>query len=139
MKANELRIGNTVSYNGKEMDVYQIKHDIHFGHVVNQDFEIKELNPIPLTEEWLTRFGFFEGNDYAAGEDGYWFSESHVPKIRIAFDVAHGVFVSIRYHQSHQWTDLHDPFKSGLSVFRYVHQLQNLYFGLIGEELKINQ
>jgi len=149
MKASELRIENLVmggDYEGicrvRTIDdienVCYVLRLEYSGQMINGvQLDLNELNPIPLTKEWLVKFGFFEGNDVASGEDGYYFSESEIPKIRIAFDDAHGVFVSIRFHFTHEWTDLHNPFKSEKSNFIYVHQLQNLYFALTGQELKI--
>jgi hypothetical protein len=110
MKTTELRIGNWVkTWDGKEE---QIQHG----------WEIDEGNetfPIPLTEEWLERFGimqntWFEDGSYMIKEDRGFGWEMYVRNAvktkRISF-----------------------------AYFKHVHQLQNLYFALTGEELTQNK
>ena len=69
MKANELRIGNLVYYRKEDYKVVLIAEDlikIDIGYGAVQRFEknpiispnIDKLKPIPLTEEWLLKFGF---------------------------------------------------------------------------------
>jgi len=61
MKANELRIGNLVSYDGRIFEIDTIAKEfptlntIEFGIGV-VDWE--NIEPIPLPEEWLIKFGF---------------------------------------------------------------------------------
>lgn len=113
MKASELRIGNF--YN-------------QFGNITEVDWSIlKELKdapidqlwckPIPLTEEWLLKFGFKKN------ENGLFklFNESEVP-ILLNEDL-------------NGWTC--DGINFSVNGTQYVHQLQNLYFALTGEELTI--
>lgn len=69
----------------------------------------EEANPIPLTEEWLLKFGFGKENGYP-----YKFPNG-VLKIR------NGVYF---FKHNDIEIDLH-----------FVHQLQNLYFALTGKEL----
>lgn len=120
MKANELRIGNYVYFHG---DVEEINMVDGFGVIGREEqplCSIDEVEPIPLTEEWLLRFGFeeegesFNLNDFSIeliGDDGRWCT--------YFFDTYHSVECS-------------------LSLIKYVHQLQNLYFALTGEELILN-
>lgn len=70
MKANELRIGNYVyrqwdkmvkQQEGERTSLYQIEN-------VNLQSALK-YDPIPLTEEWLTKLGF-------AKNGGYWHNEN---------------------------------------------------------------
>lgn len=117
MKANELRIGNYV-YDDvlKDIDtVYQL--DLR---CVN-DCYIKDLNnemkPIPLTEEWLLKFGFVV---FGIDKDHY---SLHDFKL---FDVG-GYYIV---------TPLPHEYKP---IIKHVHQLQNLYFALTGEELTIKE
>ena len=76
---------------------------------------IETIKPIPLTEEWLLKFGFIELPD--------------------------GLFLhsmySIAYDLSDNTVKVSDSWEFGDSV-KYVHQLQNLYFALTREELTLN-
>ena len=77
MKANELRIGNLVTTINRASDVhlptgitekiggidfFSVRLYDAFKHFSEQEHPRLELmaniSPIPLTEEWLTRFGF---------------------------------------------------------------------------------
>tara|TARA_R110000796_G_scaffold58965_5_gene135843 strand:+ start:3162 stop:3488 length:327 start_codon:yes stop_codon:yes gene_type:complete len=108
MDAKELRIGNygkeiTHSKNG----VVKVSKR-HFEDI--EDGEI-DLFPIPLTEEWLVKFGFENAEDDGViGFNGLYF-----------WDREDGYSLII----------------SGTPV-KHVHQLQNLYFALTNEELTIN-
>jgi hypothetical protein len=120
MKANELRIGNYYQYASDYgityAQVQEIKHN-QFGLLSDFDgtnFEI--CKPIPLTEEWLLKFGFkkdtWTNNDLIIGH--WWNNDSIL---------------------------ITDDFKldgqEDMKPLQYVHQLQNLYFALTNEELTL--
>ncbi|MES2395651.1 MAG: hypothetical protein V4549_06595 [Bacteroidota bacterium] len=55
MKASELRIGNFVQHDlSKGTD----KFDAVKASCFAKDYYLKEYNAIPLTEEWILKFGF---------------------------------------------------------------------------------
>ena len=112
MKANELRIGNLVTFNGKQIIVSW--EDVQF--IMTSDFEKEYHKPIPLTEEWLLKFGF----STVGGE--FYLQVDNDLEIAIEF------WDKTVYHNSHY-----------ISTVKYVHKLQNLYFALVGEELKIKE
>lgn len=117
MKANELRIGNFVFEDTKEepLKVWGIKPDRR-NHLMVNDCEIEIIRPIPITEEWLVRFKFNEGiNKIYTSQSGY----------IIEFDDCFKFYL-IEYGD---W----------YSEIKHVHQLQNLYFSLTGEELTIKE
>lgn len=161
MKANELRIGNWVEYFGKNKQIDGIKSmsiskgyaveiistDIH-GNSTSEysPLESLSLQPIPLTEEWLLKFGFHyidkqsycnkkqwllqvtrgSNEDGSINRDGTWFDgigdrswlpNSNKPKTMVVSTLCRGNYVC--------------------GSVEYVHQLQNLYFALTGEELKL--
>jgi hypothetical protein len=128
MKASELRIGNYFKHSLFE-DYLEIQSISESGlcsaKEVNGGFEIEHTNPIPLTEEWLLKFGFKQ----CGYEMLSWKHETLLP----SFDLG-GI----------NWADFDEPdyqfltYKVGDEILRidYVHQLQNLYFALTGEELK---
>jgi len=131
MTANELRIGNyyAIAENSGieyrkviELVLYQ---DEYFSSEVNLNQAAK---PIPLTEKWLLKLGFVKTRDeaspYMDGEHTVISGRFTVfSKIPLTFNSVHGWFLN-----KHQ-TEL---------TIKYVHQLQNLYWCLCGEELKIN-
>lgn len=116
MKASEWKIGNwwTNGENNYVMDISTMQDMI----IALEDGFTDLYQPIPLTPEWLDRFGFNEitsPSHYARRfrknrVDIYW--------------MPNGSFF-FRYNQKE-------------IKIEYVHQLQNLYFALTGEELEIN-
>jgi hypothetical protein len=84
----------------------------YFGLHTLEDTLNDKYKPIPLTEEWLLKFGFIK-TDY----DNFKYYHKGL------FQIKHGI--KSYWYQS---GDL--PVK-----IEYVHQLQNIYFYLVGEEL----
>jgi hypothetical protein len=108
MKANELRIGNWVRWNYEESSEGNV-YPVEYGYELD---DIKNnpniVKPIPLSEEWLNRFDWGNRKD---------------KDLAVSFGLTSGTmhFVAGNYY-----------------VECYtVHQLQNLYFALTGEELTI--
>ena len=110
MKNTELRIGNWVNAFGIEQEIligvfYSKGADVWFV----DHLEIKDIEPIPLTPEWLEGFGFKPlVNDWQI-------------KGMIIHTRKRGYVVNTR-----------------TQVIKYVHQLQNLYYALTNTELEIN-
>lgn len=102
MRSNEFRIGNFYDHSGRVKKVTPI--------VIEALFKSARLwcKPIPLTEEWLLKFGFIKRY-----KDCYEFGKLILNDKFVMMDI-----------------DIH-------LELRYVHQLQNLYFTLTGEELTI--
>ena len=116
--ANEVRIGNLLyGTHGKvsEVNIDAIKYLITYGGT-NQC----QVKPIPLTEEWLKRFGFEKvKNKIGVYEKG---------RLRIWLG-SRGAFL-VYLIEEDTTTGHHIP-----SANEYVHQLQNLYFALTQTEL----
>jgi hypothetical protein len=120
LKVNELRIGNLVSHYGfiRRIEAIHAKKKLDDKHRIIEfengvtDF-LMNVKPIELTEEWLEKFGF--------------------QKIDGAFFKLSFLFYGIKVKD-----DIGFHFKKGeFSIkLKYVHQLQNLYFTLVEEELK---
>lgn len=74
LKASELRIGNFVyAPSGVEKIVYgtSYKTILYTSHLESSTYSEAydyECEPIPLTEEWLLRFGFVKSNRLDLGE-----------------------------------------------------------------------
>lgn len=123
MKANELRTGNWII--GDVGIPYKLElsdfADWYYDHNSHEFGE--HIFPIPLTEEWLLKFGFRLSVGAAWYNDK--FNDSYFKE----------------NFRLNKWDDgrlfLWD-YKFPNEI-KYVHQLQNLYFALTGEELIINE
>ena len=149
MKANELRIGNLVKINNELLP--EVKNEIYKVYGLNAKFDLSFPNssgvislnhtksiriysqfdefiePIPFTKEWLVKFGF-EKAKHSHGYDCY---------IKDGFDfdiVSHGRYWVLAIYTDESCTD---SLYFAHGRFEYVHQFQNLYFALTGEELTI--
>ena len=128
MKANELRIGNLVYgivYNDEtDEETHVLCKVLILDSVGETDYPIwvesdsgheffDRFEPIPLTEEWLLKFGF-EKTKYG------FVKMTEIACLRI-------------------WEE--DVTYSGTLIenIEHVHQLQNLYFALTGEELTLKE
>ncbi len=122
MKASELRIGNLLSFsNNIQPDkIITVGRRFFSSASIERedgDFNITPYyNPIPLTEEWLLRMGF-EVYEFDNGEPNQYRFKSRLIVIREDSFCDYGTNVKIKY----------------------VHQLQNLYFALTGQELEIKE
>ena len=109
MKKNEVRHGNLVIYGGHQTTIDE-KEIIHFVRFSDK------YEPIPLTEEWLIeKMKFHKQNNqiYSIGLKlfiSWWNTNS------IEIDI-NGEVLEINC--------------------KYVHELQNIYFALTGEELTL--
>jgi hypothetical protein len=119
LTAKDLRVGNWVQ--NKFGTPYQVTASIILEF---SNFGVKD-EPIPLTEEWLLRFGF----EFI----GYGGNKSYSHKFKSEENYGGGFQISMikgwRYHAN----------LGHMVYIEYVHQLQNLFHSLTGEELTLNQ
>ena len=131
MKANELRLGNLVygvsdriekvtHITEKEVKTNLLKLDAE-----SQLLNFNDIRPIPLTEEWLLKFGF-EFNH----QNEYWKHYQNDKGFNISQWVHPTKFAGFEKFGAFYYGD------SYLEV-KYVHTFQNLYFALTGEELEV--
>lgn len=136
MKANELRIGNYVY--GKEIETVKaigIEEYIWFDY--KRNLLVEHCQPIPITEEWLEKFGFKAWDDkktiYTLERDIDKYNNacfrSWLQLDKLVFD-----YIQNEIHPTESIFDDKNIIRLGI---KYVHQLQNLYFALTGEELII--
>ena len=114
----ELRLDNYICINNN-LHPCRVK-EITMSSVVVESIKenyseptINSMNPIPLTEEWLLKFGFYKSET---------FKNSFIKK---------GVDIYIQ--DTAFWYDL---LNNSIEI-KSVHQLQNLFFALTNEELTI--
>lgn len=112
MKASDLRIGNY--FNDPDGNISEV---IRLNSTMINSHGEDECQPIPLTEEWLTKLGF---NDHS------------IKLPHIVFDVANTLTYNIEDRT------LTFGYYGELRI-EYVHQLQNLFHSLTGEELTIKE
>jgi len=137
MNAKELRIGNIIRYSdGKDVVIANLG-DMGFstkddrGLFYGSD-DINDYKPILLTEEWLVKFGF-ELTDSNHRKITRWLLKEDYKETKHATIGINPVTEEHMLKLSNvfgYWF-----FKNGHHKIEYVHQLQNLYFALTGEEL----
>lgn len=130
----ELRIGNYVKYRGFGYKILSIVNtsnaneesyyvDLNYTHRHLRGIDTREVEPIELTEEWLLNFGFEKKAEH-----------------NLKLDV---LTRSIIHAYTHGKVEIELGNRSGYSFgypeVQFVHQLQNLYFALTGEELTIKE
>ena len=120
IEARELRIGNYVKHFENGI-VLTVGRTVAFKTPTNTiRVDVDDLEPIPLTEEWLLNFGFVYTDDLDNLNRNYKLQEF---EIQLHLDVNDFMCCNTipNYVQ-----------------IKYVHQLQNLYFALNNEELTLN-
>ena len=131
MDYKNLRVGNIISFQGKAKTIWQIRKsgcDFHIGGNCFQSYIWESIKPLRLTEEWLLKFGFDKLPDgdfftYLTGLDktleiivgGDGFYPQIVQTPEFSNELQHTVF---------------------LNKIEAVHELQNLFFILSGNELE---
>ena len=118
IKANELKIWNWVQCYGNLIQIGNIHPK---GTIVGDEpYSISELDPIPLTEEILLKCGFEQDgdNDYL---QLYINDALNILWLGYLSIEVNGYFVALSEKEQ-----------------LYLHQLQNIYFALTGEELEVN-
>ena len=111
LQARELRIGNWVDLGGGR-NLRQIK---------DEELGCLNLNPIPLTEEWLKRGGISHNGDQYL-ECDVWSND----RPELAFLVRNSNVIGLLIYGHIKY----------LGIPPMLHRIQNLYFALTGEELE---
>ena len=125
MKAQELRIGNwykSVKFGVPVMcEITDIAELCHRSDGAYNDPPIDEMfEPITLNKEWLKKLGFIkDGKYYCKGVHCTYFSG----------------LMKLKFDRLLQMWQFDIGSYEDLTRIKYVHQLQNLYCALTGEEL----
>jgi hypothetical protein len=122
MDAKELRIGNILYSRLRDREFIVTATDI-----VNIQNEPENVRAIPLTKEWLLKYGFiFKKQSNICGQDQW---------SGMDFYMKDNITLRGNLKKSSTLT-LAEYFNCKIE---YVHQLQNLFFALTGTELTINE
>lgn len=107
MNANELRIGNWVIF---EKEIYRFSiYDFE-----NSNYQI--VHPIPLTPEILEKCGFEK-------------------QMMWTYSISIGGDMNLVYYLGEKGWSIGNKQYSDFSNLKHLHQLQNLYYALTGQEL----
>jgi hypothetical protein len=124
IKLNDLRIGNLLNYQTEEgiqpsaMDW----QDLKWLTEDPEDFNAKHSG-IALNEEWILKFGF-EANKHADLSDSFWYHKLG------------GSGFYINYENGVVWIIRGENIFNLPCLIENIHQLQNLFYALTGEELQ---
>jgi hypothetical protein len=121
MQANQLRIGNWVMIDPHNFpqQVCDVMCDcVNTENVQGAHYGL--MDAIPLTEEWLLKFGFTRHHD------DYYNDIIFIKNVVNNYEFEWGVY-PITLNSGVQINNR--------TLLKHVHQLQNLYFALTGEEL----
>ena len=131
MKSTELRIGNLVSFGGRMATVYQVNRSgavLQYDGDTNTEIEgvrrstvsANDIEPVRITEEILLKSGFYK-------DEG-----------SIRLYIKHVMNSNIRaFRVLLSNTGLYFPNVEWGVNMTGVHQLQNLYFSITGQELSV--
>ena len=137
--ASELRIGNYIQYiTGIDSIVFNTVKEIHGDKVAislkeyyDDDGEmccgqgfmgIDGIEPIPLTEEWLLKFGWAKEEVYA----NTYVDNTSFRQAVLSYDINNKVF---GIESDYDFIEI--------DHIKYVHSFQNLIFALTGNELTL--
>jgi len=124
---NELRLGNCLNYQNYTVRVDSISRNYGFTCIGDEVFppDNFDIEPIPLTEELLLKFGFVKDGPYYVNH------KISISKnmIRDGSGNFNGFYCSLQFR---------DAFEKHYIQLLYFHQLQNLYFLLTGTELVLS-
>lgn len=116
IEVNELRIGNFIKVD--DLPIEQVTLET-FATLLRFPATLSCFNAVPLSEEWLLKFGF----------------KKIVWEESIRYEKDYKTVKYYSWNETFQWqsNDGFDEVK-----LEFVHELQNLFFAMMGEELILN-
>ena len=139
MRSNELRIGNWV-WNDVQKMPYQVDGNLIGLYHCREKAGVEIcLSPVLLTEEWLIKFGLY--NNLKLNYNKRQGVEYRFSKKKLGTYIIKRYYNNSLYNMQFVYDDKHNniPNEQIWVNIKYVHQLQNLYFALTGEELTIKE
>jgi hypothetical protein len=134
IQAKELMIGNYLycEYSGEIIQVTEIKNDGVYASsnktVIERYYYYEEIHSIPIDEKWLTDFGF----DISKSPSTW------ATKIELDYGMSNEYQIFKNEVSIVDYSFIYFRYKF-ITRVEYIHQLQNLYFALTGEELELKQ
>ncbi len=123
LKAQDLRIGNLIDTPDGIREIDDISTKRELGHSVgfkgfNVGYYLDVCKPIPITEEWLLKLGFEYNN----------FSLLYSNRKQSEYDIQilDDTFVIYKYGDE-------------IVTLKYIHELQNLFYAITGNELEMKE
>lgn len=133
IKANELRIGNYFIKDNCQDQITGIFHemngddDFYYIQALDKlDYSLDSIDPVPLTKEWLIKLGFETNYDVHLFTASINYLQFKVQPKTLTFACIGKDLWRIKIGD----LEIH---------INFVHELQNLFFVLTGEELEIEQ
>jgi hypothetical protein len=139
LQPSELRIGNSLidKISGELLIVSELSETGFTAKVADRSkYPLPDgwqAEPIPLNEEWLIKFGFVV--DKGVYKVGIYQGQEYI-RARIDHKEMQNCTIEWDNFRKECYLEF-EGCKNSCSI-RHVHQLQNLYFSLTGEELTIN-
>ena len=138
MEAHELMLGNYVNTNrahGRgQKQLKKVQINLHYLQQIENNCNY--IEPIPLTEEWLLKFGFSEETQYYSDNLSLFWLDIHKSLENSEFYIFFNT--ETKYIGLHSMENENNISKY-LYDIKYIHQLQNLYFALTGTHLILNK
>lgn len=121
LETKELRQGNIILVSGKPGIVSEI-YDYDVIRVSEPEYPVSVVHTrgIPISEEWLNKFGIFRCKSYPECFE--------IPNGFPSYEFENGRFVVSESY-----------YLSCMPEIKHVHQFQNLYFTMTGKELEIKE
>jgi hypothetical protein len=130
MNPKELMIGTYIFDCVQLQLVEGIEHDGCWCRSINGAvsffYDYEELHPIPIDEKWLTDFGF----DISKG------SSTWATKIELDYGMSNEYQIFKNEISIVDYSFIYFSYKF-ITRVEYIHQLQNLYWCLVGKELEL--
>lgn len=135
LKCTDLRIGNYLKYNNKIIEVFGLRPR-YIEYYDDDEFLVGDnpeyFEPIELAEEILVKIGFEDRKGYfnyskVFGDDGDYCDSIYIyycPRLN-------------HFKFTHNIVDKLDLQTMDLYNIKYLHQLQNAYYCLTGEDLRV--
>ena len=139
IEAKELRIRNLILSKDncvrKVLDFKEETYRYKLSNGIVIKHHLKTAKPIPITEEWLIKFRFAP----TICIDKPTWSENYHDLTYYDLKLSDNKYVDLSLLSSYVENEniTVELFPYGIFKYKYVHEIQNLYFALTGEELTI--